>query len=257
MIKIKDTQKLYSGTVEFKDLTFETYRALIDLVSKSRKEDPVEGDTVSEPVISEEKPVGVNKDESKGKRGSKAVPETTKDTKPTNFSGIVDALKELIRTAKENPDKYEFRYVLAKEFIAENEKVFGGMTASAFGRAATLAGIPESKHIYVKGSGYLPRREYPMLKKEPVKEIKSPKPKDGNGVTGLSGWNYKQAHILREFRLKNGLSIKELSDVTHYPFYAVQGWESGTMAPSSEAIAVLGRSLGNDFKNSLILARSC
>jgi ribosome-binding protein aMBF1 (putative translation factor) len=57
--------------------------------------------------------------------------------------------------------------------------------------------------------------------------------------------------FLKKARKEAGLSVYELSNILEYPYYAIQGWESGSAVPSQEAIKILVSKVSPEFKKYL------
>lgn len=276
MISLKGMVRTYSGTIEFHDLS-ETAYSVLDKVVKmlNAGEDP----TKALGSIQEAKPAPVSESKAFPKKAPEKPAETPKAPPKKGFyrnmQGSVDKetvyeiVKEIVETARANPDQFEFRPCKAGEFVGAYSDLLNGCGLIAIGSAMERLGF-RSRVVYQDGySRHL--RDYPMPVNNPPKtdggeDSKNDKVKgkrtssqaskrtwkvDSSVDSYAKNWNKAQAEILRNARLDAELSISEFAELIGYPFYAIQRWESASSSPSSEAMEALKKVLGNKFCSSI------
>ena len=275
MIKINFVPQLYSGTIEFQNISQETLDALCEVVKKLDREQEQE---TALPSIKSVKLAKVDEDMSKSqKKPDKPSKPLEKEKKQRGTLSKISAeevqkiVKEIIETALKNPDQYEFRYVLARDFIAEYPDKMEGVGSIYVGKAMENLGYFR-KAMAVNGSTRR-LRQFPMPKKQVEKEDNSPRKKEAGKTvaeaapkpkrtmwkveaeqdqdSSAKNWNMKQAKYLHDRRVEVGLTISELANVIQYPFYAIQKWENGEAAPSTAAMDVLQKNFGGEFRQQI------
>ena len=246
MITITGVKSAYNGTIQFEDISEASYRKLVQFVAELNGEAMPEIAREIAPSRPSEKRVEEQGVPEVPKRAEKK--NTKKGIKKSEAEiELVKKLKKIVDKAKENPDEYEFRFCMARDFIAENADEFGDCSDIVLGRAAEELNLEKKVVSNTEYGSPRRMRAYPMKKRadENDSETVSAKKRTESIVPDTVGG------LLKKARKDAGLSIYEMSNLLEYPYYVLQGWESGSSDPSQEAIKVLTAKVSPEFKRYL------
>lgn len=215
MIAIQNVSARVSGTISFSNLTDEAYQKLqdfVDAISSSEATSVV----VDKPLVVTSTPPGTT------------APRSQRPKSKYLFRDDAYALlDDIFNDAAAHPENYEYRWCSANDFKNELAP-----------RLDKISLISVGRYMREHGYGYNENRD----RRFPI-----PLKKSSLTAKAQFRWCAKQGRLLMAKRREYDFTLNELSEKIGYSFYIIQGWESGTMLPSPEAMKALAKVFGNEF----------